>query len=373
MIKIKINNQELQIEEGTSVIKAAEAAGIKVPALCLNEELGHFTSCMLCLVKDTHNGKLFPSCSVTATEGMSIITDDHEIKEARQVALELLLSEHVGDCEGPCQIACPAHMNIPLMNRLIATGNFLGALKEVKKNIALPAVLGRICPAPCEGACRRKSIDSPVSICLLKRFVGDENDVRPFDPLPSTGKTTAVIGAGPAGLAAAYYLQLKGVQVTLFDKNRVAGGMLRTAIADDILPKEILDGEIISILNTGIKFEGGKEIDAEEFRSIRSQYDAVVISTGVISDEMKSWGISLNDRGIEADKNSYQTSEKGVFAIGNSLRFSKLAIRSLGQGKEVAFSVIQYLSGEEPKDEPQLFNSKFGRLLREELSEYLKE
>ena len=209
---------------------------------------------MLCLVKDTHNGRLFPSCSVTATEGMSIITDDAEIKEARQTALELLLSEHVGDCEGPCQIACPAHMNIPQMNRLIGSGYFYDALIEVKKNIALPAVLGRICPAPCEGACHRKSVDSPVSICLLKRFVGDENDVHPFEPLPSTGKTTAIIGAGPAGLAAAYYLQLKGVQVTLFDRNTFAGGMLRTAIADDILPKEVLDGEIVSILNTGIKF-----------------------------------------------------------------------------------------------------------------------
>jgi NADPH-dependent glutamate synthase beta subunit-like oxidoreductase len=373
MIKIKINSQEIQVEDGSSVIKAAEAAGVKVPALCLNEELGHFTSCMLCLVKDTHNGKLFPSCSVTAAEGMSIITDDNEIKEARQVALELLLSEHVGDCEGPCQIACPAHMNIPLMNRLIAAGYFYDALVEVKKNIALPAVLGRICPAPCEGACRRKSVDSPVSICLLKRFVGDENDIHPFDPLPSTGKTAAVIGAGPAGLAAAYYLQLKGVQVILFDKNKLAGGMLRTAIPDDVLPKEVLDREIASVLSTGVKFAGGKEINAEEFNLIRNQFDAVVISTGVISEELKSWGISLNDRGIEADKNSYQTSEKGVFAIGNSLRFSKLAIRSAGQGKEVAFSVLQYLWGKEPKGEPQLFNSKFGRLLREELSEYLKE
>jgi NADPH-dependent glutamate synthase beta subunit-like oxidoreductase/ferredoxin len=373
MIKIKINNRELQVEKGTSVIRAAESLGIKIPTLCLNEELGHITSCMLCLVKDTHTGKLFPSCSVTAVEGMSIITDNDEIKEARQTALELLLSEHIGDCEAPCQIACPAHMNIPQMNRLIGAGYFYDALVEVKKNIALPAVLGRICPAPCEGACHRKSIDSPVSICLLKQFVGDENDLHPFDPYPSIGKTAAVIGAGPAGLAAAYYLQLKGVQVTLYDKNSKSGGMLRSAIGDDVLPKEILDKEIETILNTGVKFEGGKFIQMEDFQPIRNQFDAIVISTGVISDEMKNWGISLNGKGIEADKNSYQTSQKGVFAIGNSLRSSKLAIRSLGQGKEVASSVLQYLSGKEPKGEPQLFNSKFGRLFREELTEYLKE
>src|SRR5665648_307145 len=120
MVHIKINGHDIEVEAGTSVLKAAEKAGVKVPAMCYNEELGHFTSCMLCLVKDATNGRLFPSCSVTTTDGMSVITDDEEIKEARQTGLELLLSEHVGDCEGPCQVACPAHMDIPQMNRLIA-------------------------------------------------------------------------------------------------------------------------------------------------------------------------------------------------------------------------------------------------------------
>ena len=373
MVKININSHPVEVEDGTSVLKAAEKAGFKVPALCLNEELGHFTSCMLCLVKDQGNGRLFPSCSVKATEGMAIITDDEEIKEARQTGLELLLSEHVGDCEAPCHIACPAHMNIPKMNRLIGSGFFYDALFEVKKDIAIPAILGRICPAPCEGACHRKTVDSAVSICILKRFVGDENDVHPFDPYPSTGKSVAVIGAGPAGLAAAYYLQLKGVQTTLFDKNLLAGGMLRTEIKQDVLPLNVLDGEIQSILSTGVKFEGGIEITLEQFQQIKSDFDAVVISTGNLSEEVKTWGITVNPKGIEADRDSYQTSVKKVFAIGNVLRSSKLAVRSVGQGKEVAFSVLQYLSGEEPKGEPRMFNSRFGRLVQDELTEYLKE
>ena len=104
MIQIKINGQTIEVQEGTTVIKAAKMAGVTVPSLCYNEELGHFTSCMLCLVKDAANGRLIPSCSVTATDGMSIITDDDEIKEARQTGLELLLSEHVGDCEAPCPL-----------------------------------------------------------------------------------------------------------------------------------------------------------------------------------------------------------------------------------------------------------------------------
>ena len=373
MVHIKINGLEIEVTEGTSVLKAAEMAGVKVPALCYNEELGHFTSCMLCLVKDDANGRLFPSCSVTTTEGMSVITDDEEIYEARQTGLELLLSEHVGDCEGPCQVACPAHMNIPQMNRLIAVGKFEAALKLVKKDIALPAVLGRICPAPCEGACHRKSVDASVSICLLKRFIGDENDLFPFEPLPLNGKKVAVIGAGPAGLAAAYYLQLNGYQTVLYDKNNFPGGLLRTEIKPEVLPLNVLDKEINSILSTGVVFEGGKDIDATAFQNIQNQYDAVIIATGTLVDNIKTWGLATNAKGIEADKNSFATSVKGVFAIGNSLRSSRLAVRSAGQGKEVAWSVAQYLSGEEPKGEPRLFNSRFGRLLQEEISEYLKE
>jgi len=373
MVHIRINGHEIEVEAGTSVLKAAEKAGVKVPALCYNEELGHFTSCMLCLVKDAANGRLFPSCSVTTTEGMSVITDDEEIYEARQTGLELLLSEHVGDCEGPCQVACPAHMEIPQMNRLIAAGQFEAALKLVKKDIALPAVLGRICPAPCEGACHRKTVDASVSICLLKRFVADENDLHPFEPLPLTGKKVAVIGAGPAGLAAAYYLQLNGYQTTLFDKNNLPGGLLRTEIKSDILPLPVLDKEIQTILNTGVQFEGGKEIDATTFEQIKNKYDAVIVATGTLGDETRSWGLKTNAKGIEASQNSYETSEKGVFAIGNALKSSRLAVRSVGQGKEVAYSVAQYLLGEEPKGEPRLFNSRFGKLLIEEISEYLKE
>src|SRR6056297_1005630 len=210
MITLKINNKQIQVEEGTSVMKAALQMGIHVPNLCWHDELEHFTSCMLCLVKDNVNGKLFPSCSIKTTEGMEVITDDEEIREARKTALELLLSEHVGDCEAPCRIACPAHMNIPLMNRLIATGKMDKALEVVMRDIALPAVLGRICPAPCEGACHRKTVDEPVAICLLKRFAGDAGAARLQVPEKPAGKKVAVIGAGPAGLAAAYYLQIRG-------------------------------------------------------------------------------------------------------------------------------------------------------------------
>ena len=132
-------------------MKAAQQMGIQIPNMCWHDELEHFTSCMVCMVKDQSSGKLFPSCSVKATDGLDVVTDDDEIKESRQTALELLLSEHVGDCEAPCQIGCPAHMDIPKMNRLIAAGKFDEALKlatqiesNEKNSLAANYLRGRI-------------------------------------------------------------------------------------------------------------------------------------------------------------------------------------------------------------------------------------
>lgn len=374
MINLKINNIKIEVEENTPVIDAAEKAGFKIPALCYKKELGHFTSCMLCLVKDKSNGnKLFPSCSVKVTEGMDIITEDEEIFEARKTGLELLLSDHVGDCEAPCQIACPAHMDIPKMNRYIAQGKIDEALKIVRKDIVLPSVLGRICPAPCEGACRRKTIDGPVSICLLKRYAGDLGNIKITQAPLTYNKKVAIIGAGPAGLSAAFYLQQKGIQTIIFDKNQKPGGALRYSIPDEQLDKKILDKEIKLIEKAGVEFRQNENINSKTFKKLLKTYNSVIIATGDFIPDQDDWKLEHNEKQIIINKQTYQTNIENVFAIGNVTRSSKYAIRSLGQGKEVAFSIEQYFKGLEITGEPRLFNSKFGKLVQEEFSEYLKE
>jgi NADPH-dependent glutamate synthase beta subunit-like oxidoreductase len=376
MIKLTIDNRSIEVPAGTSVWQAAQSVGIEIPTMCYLEGTGHFTSCMVCLVKDARNGRFFASCSTPAQGGMVLVSNDAETIESRKAALELLLSEHVGDCEAPCQLVCPAHMNIPLMNRLIAKGDFARALEVVKRDIALPTVLGRICPAPCEAGCRRKQVDEAVSICLLKRFAAYEDlkSEKPYQPqLPGlSGKKVAVIGAGPAGLAAAYYLQAKGHQAVIFEKDSRAGGEL-LQIGRETLPNEVVEQEIAQILATGVQLRLNETINDSRFAELLSEFDSVVVATGTISEETLAFSLKTSKTGIVTDKTSYQTSIPHVFAIGNSLRASKLAVRSVGQGKEVAAVIDHYFKTTKIAGYPERFSSKFGRLAEPEYLPYRKD
>jgi len=376
MIKLTIDNRTVEVPSGTSVWQATQSIGIEIPTMCFLEGTEHFTSCMICLVKDAKNGRFFASCSTPVFEGQEIITSDEETIESRKAALELLLSEHVGDCEAPCQLVCPAHMNIPLMNRLIAKGDFAKALEVVKRDIALPSILGRICPAPCEAGCRRKQVDEAVSICLLKRFVGDEDlkSGKSFVPkfASLSGKKVAIIGAGPAGLASAYYLQIKGHQTVIFEKNSKVGGEL-LQIDQEILPDEIVEHEVAQIVTTGVQIRINETINGSRFAELQSEYDAVVVAYGAVKENTYDYGLKTNDAGVMANKTSYQTSIPNVFAIGNSVRYSKMAVRSVGQGKVVATVIDNYFKTSEVSGYPERFNSKFGKLLEAEFIQYKKD
>jgi NADPH-dependent glutamate synthase beta subunit-like oxidoreductase len=377
MIRLRIDGRETSVKEGTYILQAAGGLGIEIPTMCYLESMEPFATCMMCMVKDRDGGRLIPACSVRAEEGMDLVTDDNEVREARKTALELLLSDHVGDCEAPCQLSCPAHMNIPLMNRLLAAGKTDAALAVIKRDIALPSVLGRICPAPCEGACRRKPIDQAVSICMLKRHAGDFGSL-PAPAFPAfdksiSSKRVAVIGSGPAGLSTAYYLQLRGISCEIFEKAEKPGGALRYGVPEEDLPRDVLEDEIRSIQDTGVAIHCGHAVDKKAFAGIRNAFDAVVIATGDFQDDQRDWGCGFTEKGITADRKAYTTSLEGVFAAGNIIRSSKMAVRAAGQGKEAAFAVHQWLAGQEILGEPEIFNSRFGRLMREEYSAYLVE
>ncbi len=162
----------------------------------------------------------------------------------------------------PCTITCPAGINIQGYVQLIGQGKYTEAIELIMTRLPLPGSLGRVCPHPCETQCRRAEKDAPVAIRALKRFAADQVDLKslPIPEIMEREDKIAVIGSGPAGLTVAYYMRLKGYQVTLFEALDKLGGMLRVGIPDYRLPAEILDNEIDHILRLGIQVRTGKRL-----------------------------------------------------------------------------------------------------------------
>lgn len=376
-IHLTIDGKAITVPAGSTVLHAAQQAGITIPTLCYLEGCKASTSCMVCAVRIEGYPSLIPSCGMMAQQGMVVSSDTPEVRNARKTALELLLSEHAGDCEGPCSVGCPAGMDIPKMIRAIRDGKLKEAIEIIKNDIALPAILGRICPAPCEKVCRRSQHDAAVSICLLKRYAADADLASPQPYRPacrlSTGKQVAIIGAGPAGLSAAYYLTRLGHACTVFDKNPLPGGMLRYGVKKNILNEDIVDKEIKQILSLGINFKPNTEVNAAILDTLSKQYDAVFLAVGNQDKAgLKSFNLEMTDKGVKIDNEKFTTSRSGIFAGGEAAGRRRLAVRAAGDGKQAAFAIDQYLAGQPITGEPKFFNSKLGKVLSQEWPQLLQ-
>lgn len=285
MIKVTIDGIECTAEKGQTVLQIATANGIEIPTLCYIDDLKAYGACGICTVEAENIPKLLRACSAVASDGMVISTQTPRIRQSRKIALELLLSDHTGDCKGPCSLNCPAGTDCQGYVKLISEGKFREATELVKERVPLPASIGRVCPHPCEKACRRALVEEPISIAFLKAFAADEDlkSGNKFIPevAPATGKTVGIIGGGPAGLTAAYFLAVKGHKVTIYDAMDKMGGMLRYGIPQYRLPKEVLDMEIDTISSLGVEMKNnvkiGKDITLDE---IKAKHDAVIVAIG---------------------------------------------------------------------------------------------
>ena len=315
MPSITIDQREVVVPEGATILDAARTIGLEIPTLCHLKGYTPSTSCLVCIVKV--GGRLVPSCATVAVEGMRVESETEEVHQVRRTTLELLLSDHVGDCLAPCHFACPAHMDIPLMLRQISSENLREAIATIKQAIALPAVLGRVCPKPCEKGCRRSGADGAVAICDLKRFVADQDLASPQpylpDRPPETGRSVAVVGAGPTGLSAAYYLRREGHQVVIYEQESQLGGRLRREFGAEALPPDVLDAEIATITAFGIETRLGMRFGRDlVLEGLLERHDAVLIACGAVgSGTVESWQLVATPRGIGVEKETYATSRRG--------------------------------------------------------------
>ena len=362
-VSLSINGQRLKANSGVTILEAASAAGIYIPALCTCPGLKPLAAevpdraCQLCLAEV--GGEVVLSCLTPVTDGMSVQTETPRVRELRRRNLTAIMRRHPntcftcdrrercgpldvclrqvaveercvtcprnGSCElqkavnhigldelppytskslsvrtdspffirdhnlcilcqrcvrvceeirgvraiefaYPCYKACPAGIDIPRYVRLIARGRPSAALAVIREKVPFPGSLGRVCIHPCESACQRgQAVDQPICIRMLKRFAfdnGDDSWKRRVKRLPPTGKKVAVVGGGPSGLTAAYYLAKLGHDVTVFEALPEAGGMMRVGIPEYRLPREVLRSEIGDIQSAGVEIKLNTRIDA---------------------------------------------------------------------------------------------------------------
>jgi ferredoxin len=373
-----LDNAPVTFEDGESILDAARHAGIEIPALCYLPGHPPQTSCFLCVVRVNGRDRLVPSCATRAEDGMKVESECQDVLNARRTAIELLLSDHLGDCVAPCREVCPAHMNMPLMNRQIAAGKFHEALITVKESIPLPAILGRICPELCEKGCRRSPEDGSVSICMLKRFVAD-HDLASGSPWlpeckPPSGKRVAIVGSGPAGLSAAWLLTQEGHQCDIYDDHDKPGGAMQYSIPREKLPQDVLDAEVSLVLQLGARFRGGVVVGRDiSIQYLQRDYSAILLAAGPHKpDEDAAITYLFNGLELKADRRTQMTNIPGIFAAGAILAPSQHAIRSVAEGTAAVKVIQSWLNGTAIHPAERDFSVHIGKLKKDEMQPYMQ-
>jgi len=373
-INVILNGKPVIGTEGESILDLAKRNGYEIPTLCHDPRIEPFSSCFVCVVHVDKMRGMQPSCSTKITEGMSIDTESEEVHKARKAALDLLLSNHYADCVAPCKTTCPAGVDVQGYISLIEKGLYSEAIGLIKETNPLPAICGRVCVRPCEVACRRNLLDenTGVGIDYLKRFAADmdlegKNHYKP-EIAPSTGKKIAIIGGGPGGLSAAYFLQQKGHQCDIFEATPAVGGWLRYGIPQYRLPNEVIDREVECITELGANIYCNKNLGENiSYKELREKYDATVVTIG--SQKGTLVGVEGDDAenvfsGIDFLRNMaitgqvYDFKGKTIAVVGGGNTAMDCCRTSIRCGAEKVYVIYRRTEKEMPANPIEIHESK---------------
>ncbi|MCK9613574.1 MAG: FAD-dependent oxidoreductase [Bacteroidales bacterium] len=373
-LNIIINGKNVTGFKGEYILDVAVKNNIEIPTLCNDSRLEPYTSCYMCVVEVEGMRGLQPACSTRIMEGMKITTDNPKIRKARKTALDLLLSNHYADCMGPCKQTCPAGVDVQGYISLIEKKMYNEAVALIKETNPLPAICGRVCVRPCEVACRRNLLDegAPVGIDYLKRFTSDMDlsSATKYVPQikPKTNKKVAVIGAGPGGLSAAFFMQKEGHQVDIYEASPKAGGWLRYGIPEYRLPNDLLQKEVDNITDLGVNiFYNQKLGDNISFAELKKKYDALILAIGC--QKGTSIGCEGDDaenvisgidflKAMELSGKKYDFKGKTVAVIGGGNTAMDCCRTSLRCGADKVYVIYRRTEKEMPANPIEIHESK---------------
>ncbi|MFI3275947.1 formate dehydrogenase subunit alpha [Vibrio sp.] len=324
MIQIVIDGKFRIVEQGQTVLEAAKTCGLEIPSLCGLNKTADKVPCDLCVVEVDGMG-VTRSCELEVTNGLNITTQSKQLTTHRQDALNRIMADHYADCEAPCQTACPAGVDIQSYLHHIAQNDHTKAIEVIKKTLPMPLSIGRVCPAFCETECRRNLVDDSIAIRQLKRHAADADLAAQESYMPAKkpnkGKSIAIVGSGPGGLTAGYYLSNEGYDVSVYESMPKAGGWLRYGIPEYRLPKSILDKEIELMCRNGMAVECDKKLGVDfTLSDLSRDFDAVCLAVGA------SQAVEMN----------YPGSDLGGFYLGVDYLKDYVTDQHFTTGKKVA-------------------------------------
>ncbi|WP_188014596.1 formate dehydrogenase subunit alpha [Vibrio harveyi] len=284
MIEIVIDGKYRIVEEGLTLLEAAKVCGVEIPSLCGMNKSNEKVPCDLCVV-EVESGGTKRACELEVYRGLNVVTQSEQLSEHRRKALNRIMTDHYADCEAPCKTACPAGVDIQSYLYHIAQNDHQKAIEVIKRTLPMPLSIGRVCPAFCESECRRSLVDEPIAIRQLKRHAADADlsahEAYVPEKKSSKGLNIAVVGSGPGGLTAGYYLSNEGYDVTVFESMPKAGGWLRYGIPEYRLPKDILDKEIELMCRNGMQVRTNQKLGVDfTLSQLSGEYDAVCLAVG---------------------------------------------------------------------------------------------
>jgi len=360
-VSLTINGQPVQAERGQTILEVVHAQGLDtIPTLCHSPDLEPYGSCFVCVVELEGRGNLVPACATRVNEGMSVHTRSDTVLRSRKAALELLLSNHYADCVSPCMDACPAHVDIQGYLALVNMGLDQQAVDLIRDANPMPAVCGRVCVRKCELECRRADVDEAVAINHVKRYATDVPGVYdlPVQAAPEGGPTVGIVGAGPAGLTAAWFLGRAGYRSVLYEAMPKPGGMLRYGIPAYRLPDDVLDLEVDHICKVGAELRTGVRVGWDiRLDTLREQHAAVFLAVGAwtgkpmrVEGELDTPGVESGVEFLQAKAADPSPVQGTVVVVGGGNTAMDVARTAWRCGAEKVLLIYRRTKAEMPAD-----------------------